>query len=82
MAKDTKDGEGLTTSSFKITGICSCEYKMIEKRMKKLKGVESYTTNPITSQLKVTYDSSLVSPDDIVKAASRAGAKAILISSA
>ena len=81
MTRETETEMGLKTSSFKISGICSCEFKMVERRMKRLKGVESYSTNPITSQLTVTYDPSMVGHDDIVKAVSRTGAKATLIGS-
>ncbi len=81
MTMETETETGLKTSSFKIGGICSCEFKMVERRMKRLKGVESYSANPIMNQLKVTYNPSIVSLDDIVKAVSRAGAKATLIGS-
>ncbi len=79
MDKEKKPGNGLETKNFKISGICSCEFKIIEKKMRKLNGIESYTLNPITNLMKVTFDGSKVSVDDIQKAASKAGAKATLM---
>ena len=35
--------------TFKLTGMsCSCEGSIVEKRVKKLRGVESYVLNPFT----------------------------------
>lgn len=65
----------METVTFKVGGICSCEGSIVEKRLKRLKGVDTFTLNLITSQLKVVYDSSLVSIEDIEKAAAKAGAK-------
>ena len=65
----------METVTFKIGGICSCEGSIVEKRLKRLKGVDTFTLNLITSQLKVVYDSSPVSIEDIEKAAAKAGAK-------
>jgi copper chaperone CopZ len=48
---------------------------MLEKRLNKLKGVESFSLNLIMNQLKVVYDPSVVSIEDIEKAAAKAGAK-------
>lgn len=76
MENDRKAGEWLETASFKITGLCSCEFKIIEKKMKNLEGVDNYSLNPITNQLKVTYDKSLVTIEGIQKAVSKAGGKA------
>lgn len=81
MENEKKDGEVLERSVFKITGICSCEAKIVEKKMKNLEGVASYTMNPITNQLKVTYDPTLVTIDGIKKAVSKAGATATLMRS-
>ena len=72
----------METMIFKIEGMsCSCEGSIIEKRMKRLQGVESYSLNPITNQMKLTCDPSLVSIKDIEKAASKAGVKAVLLTS-
>ena len=76
MERDMRAGDGLETANFKISGLCSCEFKIIEKKMKKLKGVNDYSLNPITNQLKVTYDKTMVTVEDIQKSVSKAGGKA------
>jgi len=81
MENDKGSVEGLETVSFKISGICSCESKIIEKKMKNLEGVKSYSLNFVTNQLKVTFDRSLVTIEAIQKAVSKAGAKAVLLKS-
>ena len=81
METERNGGENLDSSSFRIEGICSCEFKIVEKKLKHLKGVHSYSLNPVTSQLKITYDRSLVSVEGIQKAVSKAGAKATLMKS-
>ncbi|NLE10065.1 MAG: cation transporter [Actinobacteria bacterium] len=55
--------------------MCSCEGPMVEKRLNKLKGVESYSLNLTMNQLKVVYDPSVVSLEEIEKAAAKGGAK-------
>ena len=65
----------METVTFKIGGMCSCEGPMVEKRLNKLKGVESYSLNLIMNQLKVLYDPSVVSIEEIEKAAAKGGAK-------
>lgn len=79
MADGQNAGQGLETANFKITGICGCEIKIVEKKIKNLTGIKSYTVNPVTSQLKVTYDASAVNIEGIMKAVSKAGAKATLM---
>ena len=53
---------------------------MVEKRVKSLKGVKSFSLNPITNQMKLTYDPSALSVQDIETAVKKAGAKAVLVS--
>lgn len=65
----------METVTFKIGGMCSCEGPMVEKRLNKLKGVESFSLNLIMNQLKVVYDPSVISIADIEKAAAKAGTK-------
>lgn len=65
----------METVTFKIGGMCSCEGPMVEKRLNKLKGVESFSLNLIMNQLRVVYDPSAVSVEEIEKAAAKAGAK-------
>jgi copper chaperone CopZ len=76
MQNDRKLVEGLETANFKITGLCSCEFKIIEKKLKNLEGVDNYSLNPVTNQLKVTYDKTLMTVEGIQKAVSKAGGKA------
>ena len=59
---------------------CSCEGQMVEKRVKALKGVKSFSLNSITNQMKLTYDPSALSVQDIETAVKKAGAKAVLVS--
>jgi copper chaperone CopZ len=63
------------TVTFKIDGMCSCEAPMVEKRLKRLQGVDSFSLNLILNQLKVVYDPAAASIEDIEKAAAKAGAK-------
>lgn len=72
-------GDGLETANFKISGLCSCEFKIIEKKMKNLEGVHEYGLNPVTNQLKVTYDGSKVNVEGIQRAVAKAGGKATLM---
>lgn len=81
MENDKKSADRLETVSFKITGLCSCEFKIIEKKIKNLEGVDKYSLNPVTNQLKVTFDKSLVTIEGIQKAVSKAGGKATPIKS-
>lgn len=72
--------EDMTSATFRIDGMsCSCEGQMVEKRVKALKGVTSVSLNPITNQMKVTYDPSAVSIGEIEAAVKKAGAKAVLV---
>lgn len=66
--------------TFKLTGMsCSCEGSIVEKRVKKLRGVESYVLNPFTYQLKVSFDPEAVTIPDIQKTVAKAGVKPVLM---
>ena len=52
---------------------------MVEKRVKALKGIKSFSLNPITNQMKLTYDPSALSMKQIEAAVKKAGAKAVLL---
>ena len=68
--------------TFQIEGLgCSCEGQIIEKKMKLLQGVKNISMNPITNQIKITFDPLTVSIPDIEKVVSKAGMKAVLIRS-
>ena len=81
MQNEKKDGGNVQVATFKLEGAgCACETKIIEKRIKGLKGVKSYDINPISNWVKVSYDPSLVSVDDIKKSISKAGMTASVVS--
>jgi copper chaperone CopZ len=65
----------MKTVSFRVSGICSCEGSIVEKRLKRLKGVDSFTLSMVTNRLSVAYDPAVVSAGDIEKEVAKAGAK-------
>lgn len=70
----------METAEFKIVGMgCSCEGSIVEKRIKKLKGVESFVLNPFTNQLRVSFEPESVTMADIQKAVEKAGVRAVLM---
>jgi Cu+-exporting ATPase len=79
MRKDTDEEEGWETAKFQLEGLgCSCEAQIVEKRLKRLKGVKSFALNPVTNRMTLTYDSASVTIQDIQKAVAKAGLKAVL----
>ncbi|MCX5811131.1 MAG: heavy metal translocating P-type ATPase [Proteobacteria bacterium] len=78
---ESKVPDGLNLLAFKIEGLgCSCEGQIVEKRVKALQGVKTFSFNPITNQMKLTYDPLALSVQDIQMAVKKAGAKAVLTS--
>jgi len=72
----------METAVFRIEGLgCSCEGSIVEKRVKKLRGVESFLLNTFTSQLRVSFDPSAVTMWDIQATVEKAGVKAVLVQS-
>lgn len=69
----------MDTVSFGISGICSCEGSIVEKRLKKLKGVDSFTLSMVTNRLNVTYDPAVVSIEVVEKEVAKAGAKTVRV---
>jgi Cu+-exporting ATPase len=70
----------MENATFKLTGMsCSCEGSIVEKRLKKLRGVESYVLNPFTNQLRVSFDPEAVAVLDIQKTVAKAGVKPVLM---
>jgi copper chaperone CopZ len=49
--------------------------------MKNLDGVKKYSLNPVTNQMRVTYDKNSLTIEGIQKAVSKAGGKATLMGS-
>ena len=70
----------METAVFRIEGLgCSCEGSIVEKRVKKLRGVESFLLNTFTNQLRVSFDPSAVTMWDIQATVEKAGVKAVLM---
>jgi len=68
----------METAVFRIEGLsCSCDGSIVEKRVKKLRGVESFALNAFTNQLKVSFDPSAVTLSDIQTSVEKAGVKAV-----
>ncbi|MCK9228189.1 MAG: heavy metal translocating P-type ATPase [Syntrophorhabdaceae bacterium] len=83
MSDERTDGaiskDGMKSATFRIDGMsCSCEGLMVEKRVKSLKSVANFSFNPITNQMKLTYDPSSLTISEIETAVKKAGAKAVL----
>lgn len=71
---------GSETATFRIEGLgCACEGQIVEKRVKALSGMTAFSLNPITNQMKVTYNPTAVSIDEIMTAVKKAGASAVLV---
>jgi Cu+-exporting ATPase len=71
---------GLETATFRIEGLgCACEGAIVEKRVRALKGMATFVLNPITNQMKVSYDPSAVSIREIVTEVKKTGASAVLV---
>lgn len=79
---DATGPAGLDTATYRIEGLgCACEGAIVEKRVKALKGMATFSLNPITNQMKLTFDPSLVSLREIEMAVKRAGATAVPVMS-
>ncbi len=82
IVNKAKGSGGLDSVTFRIDGAgCSCEGQIVEKRVKALKGVKTFSLNSITNQMKLTYDPSALSVQDIQTAVKKAGANAVLLTS-
>ena len=79
--KNKNNGEqGFETITYQLQGLsCACEGQIVEKQLKKLKGVKSFSLNPITFKMKISYDPALVTTEAIQKAISKGGAKAVSV---
>ncbi len=71
---------GLETATFRIEGLgCTCSGAIVEKRVKALNGMATIFLNPITNQMKVSYDPATVSIAQIATEVKKAGASAVLV---
>lgn len=76
---DRKNGNEAVTTVFEIEGMeCGCEATLIDRKIRALAGVRDYDINPITHQLRVTYDPGSATIQDIVRSVSETGMKASL----
>ena len=55
---------------------CSCEAKLIEKRLKIMPGIKSYEINPVSYRMKVSFDPEKTDANDIESAVAKTGMKA------
>ncbi len=76
--KEESANEGKSTvATFQLSGMsCSCEAKLIEKRLKILPGVESYEINPVSFRMRVSFDPGKIGAKDIESAVAKTGMKA------
>lgn len=78
MKNEKKDEQGLATINFQLEGLtCACEGQIVEKRLRKLKGVDRFSLNPITFKTKISYDPERVTIEEIQKTILKGGAKAV-----
>ncbi|MDP3024108.1 MAG: heavy metal translocating P-type ATPase [candidate division Zixibacteria bacterium] len=66
--------------TLKIEGMdCADESEIIEKKMKSLGGVNNFDINLMTQQVKISYNPSLISVQDMIKAIAETGMRASLL---
>src|SRR5450759_143478 len=71
---------GIETVTLQIEGIDgACEATLIERKMRALAAVRSHEFNPITNQLRVSYEPGASTIQDIVRSVSETGMKARLL---
>lgn len=76
MESGKKNDQKAEVVTFKLEGLgCSCEAKIVEKRVKAMKGVNNFDINPISNRVKISYNPSLVSIEDIKKTVAKCGLK-------
>ncbi len=70
---------GTKTVALQIEGMeCGCEATLIDRKMNALTGVRSHEINPITHQLRVSFDPKAATIQDIIRSVSETGMKASL----
>lgn len=71
------DEEGAGKVILYVEGMdCADEVDIIDRKMKGLRGVRDYRVNLVNQSLNVVYESSIVSPQDIVRTIAETGMKA------
>ena len=75
-----KTEKNIETVILQIGGMnCSCEGNLIEKKMGSLVGVNSFEINPVSKQVRISYDPSYVTVQDIIRSVSETGMNASLV---
>jgi len=78
MRNENNNEQGILTVIYRLQGLtCACEGQIVEKKLKKLKGVSGYNLNPVTFKMKISYDPQVVTTEDIEKAIKKGGAKPV-----
>lgn len=76
---DNGDQHAIETVALQIEGMeCGCEATLIDRKMRALAGIRSHEVNPVTHQLRVSYDPGLATIQDIIRSVSETGMKASL----
>ncbi len=82
MEPTVQDQTQLQTVVFRIDGLsCSCEASIVEKRVKAVKGVTTFSFNTFTYRLKVTFDPVVTSVEAIQSSVSKAGVRPVQLPS-
>ena len=80
MSETPESARKSVAATFLISGMsCSCEAKLIEKRLKILPGIESYEINPVSYRMKVTFDPNRADAKVIESAVAKTGMKAKML---
>jgi len=73
---------GLLAATFQIQGLgCACEGQIVEKRLKGKEGITFFSLNPITNQMKLIYNPSLLSRREIEIEVKKAGVTPVFVKS-
>ena len=77
---EQENQRGTETTTLYIEGMdCSCEASLIEKKLGSLAGVESYDINTVSKQVRIFYDPSKVTVQDIIRSIPETGMNASLV---
>ena len=73
---------GLLAATYQIEGLgCACEGQIVEKRLKAKEGITFFSLNPITNQMKLIYNPSILSRQEIESEVKKAGATPVFVKS-
>jgi len=71
---DGIDEPNLKSITLQVEGVdCSCEVNLLERKLKSLKGVSDFHIDVVSKHVKVSFDPSQTSPQDIIRSVSEAG---------